>query len=122
MTEIVQLSRRNFLKLSGAAAAATGLAGTGVKTAFAQDSGGPTYDTMVPTLCEQCVWRCGVLAKIKDGKVHKLDGNPNNAHSNGMLCALAGLPSSLWILPSLILARTPQRHTHCSHNVGTIVS
>ena len=69
MTEIVQLSRRNFLKLSGAAAAAAGLTGTGVKTAFAQESGGLTYDTIVPTLCEQCVWRCGVLAKIKDGKI-----------------------------------------------------
>ena len=87
MTEIVQLSRRNFLKLSGAAAAAAGLTGTGVKTAFAQENGGLTYDTIVPTLCEQCVWRCGVLAKIKDGKIHKLDGNPHNAHSNGMLCA-----------------------------------
>jgi thiosulfate reductase/polysulfide reductase chain A len=87
MTEIVQLSRRNFLKLGGAATAAAGLAGTGARVAFAQESGGPTYDTIVPTLCEQCVWRCGVYAKIKDGKIVKLDGNPNNAHSNGMLCA-----------------------------------
>jgi thiosulfate reductase / polysulfide reductase chain A len=86
MTEIVQLSRRNFLKLSGATLATAGLASTGVKVALAQENG-LTYDTIVPTLCEQCVWRCGVLAKIKDGKIHKLDGNPANAHSNGKLCA-----------------------------------
>jgi thiosulfate reductase/polysulfide reductase chain A len=89
MTEFVQLSRRNFLKLSGATAAAAGLANVGIRTALADGvtPGTLTYDTIVPTLCEQCVWRCGVYAKIKNGKVVKLDGNPNNAHSNGMLCA-----------------------------------
>jgi len=87
MTEIVQFSRRNFLKLSGASMAAAGLASSGVKVALAQEDGGQTYDKIVPTLCEQCVWRCGVYAKVKDGKLVKLDGNPNNAHSNGMLCA-----------------------------------
>ena len=86
MTEIVQLSRRGFLKLSGAAAIATGLAGTGVKVALAQDIG-LTYDKLTPTMCEMCVWRCGLYAKIKDGRVHKLEGNPNNPHSNGKLCA-----------------------------------
>src|SRR5512135_3283240 len=89
MTEIVQLSRRNFLKLSGATAAAAGLANVGIHTAFADGvtPGTLTYDEMVPTLCEQCVWRCGLYAKIKNGRVVKLDGNPNNPHSNGKLCA-----------------------------------
>ena len=86
MTEIVQLSRRSFLKLSGATMLAAGLASTGVKVALAQESG-LTYDKIVPTMCEQCVWRCGVLAKVKDGKVVKLDGNPRHPHSNGKLCA-----------------------------------
>ena len=44
------------------------------------------FDREVYTLCEQCVWRCGVRAKVLDGKVYKLDGNPNHPHSNGMLC------------------------------------
>ena len=89
MTEIVQLSRRNFLRLSGATAAAAGLASVGVNTALASGvtPGTLTYDKLVPTMCEQCVWRCGLYAKIKDGKVVKLDGNPNNPHSNGKLCA-----------------------------------
>ena len=38
------------------------------------------------TLCEQCVWRCGVRAKVKADKLVKLDGNPFHPHSNGMLC------------------------------------
>jgi thiosulfate reductase/polysulfide reductase chain A len=33
-----------------------------------------------------CVWRCGVLAKVVNGKVVKLDGNPEQPHSNGKLC------------------------------------
>ena len=89
MTEIVQLTRRNFLKLSGATIAAAGLASVGVGTALADGvtPGTLTYDRIVPTMCEQCVWRCGLYAKVKDGKVIKLDGNPNNPHSNGKLCA-----------------------------------
>ena len=56
--------------------------------AAARPTGGPlTYDQIVPTMCEQCVWRCGVWAKVRDGKVVKLDGNPFHPHSNGRLCA-----------------------------------
>ncbi len=44
------------------------------------------FDREVYTLCEQCVWRCGLRAKVLNGKVYKLDGNPYHPHSNGMLC------------------------------------
>ena len=37
-------------------------------------------------MCEMCVWRCGVLAKVKDGRVVKLEGNPDHPHSLGKLC------------------------------------
>jgi thiosulfate reductase/polysulfide reductase chain A len=37
-------------------------------------------------MCEMCVWRCGLLAKVKDGRVVKLEGNPDHPHSNGKLC------------------------------------
>ncbi|MCL4393960.1 MAG: molybdopterin-dependent oxidoreductase [Chloroflexi bacterium] len=91
-----QVSRREFLGLSTAALG--GLALSSVPLApWLLGSGTPasrgnanlppvTFDREVYTLCEQCVWRCGVRAKIKDGKVYKLDGNPNHPHSNGMLC------------------------------------
>ena len=42
---------------------------------------------IIPSMCEMCVWRCGVLAKVKDGRVVKLDGNPDHPHSKGKLCA-----------------------------------
>jgi thiosulfate reductase/polysulfide reductase chain A len=85
--EIVQLTRRSFLKLSGASMAAVGVASLNWGSAKAAAQDGLTYDKIVPTMCEQCVWRCGVWAKVKDGKLVKLDGNPFHPHSNGKLCA-----------------------------------
>lgn len=41
----------------------------------------------IPTMCEMCVWRCGVRAKVENGRVTKLEGNPEHAHSLGNLCA-----------------------------------
>ena len=84
------LSRRDFLKMGGAAAA--GLAvGAFVPASVAQearDAGtiNAQGDGEIATLCEMCVWRCGVLAKVKNGKVVKLDGNPEQPHSKGKLC------------------------------------
>ena len=44
------------------------------------------FDREVATLCEMCVWRCGVRAKVKDERIYKLEGNPFHPHSRGMLC------------------------------------
>lgn len=41
----------------------------------------------IPTMCEMCVWRCGVQAKVENGRVTKLEGNPEHPHSLGNLCA-----------------------------------
>ena len=40
----------------------------------------------IPSMCEMCVWRCGLLAKVEAGRVVKLEGNPDHPHSNGNLC------------------------------------
>lgn len=87
--EIIQLTRRGFLQGATATLGAVGLAGIGVHAAAAApvQVGSLTYDKIVSTMCEMCVWRCGVWAKLLNGKVVKLDGNPFNPHSNGRLCA-----------------------------------
>ncbi len=84
------ISRRDFLKLGAAAGAAlaTGsLLPAPVAEAARQagflDSKGDGY---IPSMCEMCVWRCGLIAKVKDGRVVKLDGNPEHPHSRGNLC------------------------------------
>ena len=72
------LSRRDFLKIGGAAAA-TLAAGSFIPPQVASaareagliDANGDGY---ISTMCEMCVWRCGVLAKVKDGKVVNAGG------------------------------------------------
>ncbi|HEY3310413.1 MAG TPA: molybdopterin-dependent oxidoreductase [Anaerolineales bacterium] len=85
------ISRRDFLKLGGMAAAVVSagsfLAPQVAKAAREAGLIDPNGDGYIPTMCEMCVWRCGVLAKVKDGKVVKLEGNPEHPHSNGKLCA-----------------------------------
>jgi thiosulfate reductase/polysulfide reductase chain A len=84
------LSRRDFLKLGGAAATALAV-GSLIPPQVAQaardagllDSAGDGY---IASTCEMCVWRCGLLARVKDGRVVKLDGNPDHPHSRGNLC------------------------------------
>ncbi len=83
-------SRRDFLKLGAAGLGAATLGGfvppLAAKAALQDrllDASGNGY---VPSLCEMCVWRCGLLAKVNDGRVVKLEGNPDHPHSKGKLC------------------------------------
>ena len=39
------------------------------------------------TTCDMCPWRCGVIVKSVNGQVVKIDGNPSDPKSRGMLCA-----------------------------------
>jgi len=84
------LSRRDFLKLGAASAGAlaVGQMLPPMAAKAARESGllNAVGDGVISTMCEMCVWRCGVLAKIVDGRVVKLDGNPEHPHSRGNLC------------------------------------
>ena len=85
------ISRRDFLKLGGmmAGAVALGMLIPPEVASAARKAGllNAQGDGIIPTTCEMCVWRCGVLAKVKDGRVVKLEGNANHPHSRGRLCA-----------------------------------
>jgi len=84
------ISRRDFLKLGAASAGAfaVGQMLPAKVVQAARESGvlNAAGDGTISTMCEMCVWRCGVLAKIVDGRVVKLDGNPEHPHSRGNLC------------------------------------
>jgi len=84
------ISRRDFLKLGGMAAGALALGklippevASAARQAGLLDASDSGY---IPTMCEMCVWRCGVLAKVENGRVVKLEGNPEHPHSRGKLC------------------------------------
>jgi len=85
----IQMKRRTFIKMAGSAAAGVGLAGglggTMLKAAIQETTiTGDTKD--VATFCELCFWKCGMIAKVKNGRVVKLDGSPKHPLANGRLC------------------------------------
>jgi anaerobic selenocysteine-containing dehydrogenase len=84
------VDRRTFLKVSGAAASAAMASDLFTASrARAVEAGGAalrtgefdpdpleTADDIIYTVCQMCHSRCGVRAKVKEGILIKLDGNP----------------------------------------------
>lgn len=85
------LSRRNFLKATSAAgmtAALGGLALTGLTDDPTKAHADETGETkIIHTCCAGCVGRCGVLAHVQNGRVVKLEGDPDHVYSKGNICA-----------------------------------
>jgi len=82
------LSRRRFLKISSGAAgltAAGGFAGPNWSELLAAPLPGDEIRT-VPTFCDICFWKCGAIAYTKNGKLWKVEGNPEDPLSRGRLC------------------------------------
>jgi thiosulfate reductase/polysulfide reductase chain A len=86
-----KLNRRDFIKITSAVAAGAA-AGSGAVTNWWGLDKPLVHDPMtdgdrvVPTFCELCFWKCGVLAHVKNGRVTKITGNPDHPLSNGHLC------------------------------------
>ena len=83
----VKVSRRRFLQISaatfGAATGGTLIAGAANGSAEApQEKGIRT----VATTCDVCFWKCGAIATVRDGKLWKIEGNPDDPLSRGRLC------------------------------------
>ncbi|GAB4501681.1 MAG: molybdopterin-dependent oxidoreductase [Anaerolineales bacterium] len=87
------LSRRDFLKMSGAAAATTAALGAlkNVLTAQAATESAGSVTTaadekIVASTCHLCSAGCGILVRVANGKVVKLEGNPMHPVNTGSLC------------------------------------
>jgi thiosulfate reductase/polysulfide reductase chain A len=81
------VTRREFIKLAGVLAG-SGIGGSGLlSSALASETSLSQAEITVATSCEMCHWCCGAIAKVVDGKVVKLDGNPDHPNSRGKLCA-----------------------------------
>ena len=84
------LSRRRFIKISsatfGLAAAGGALAGASKAKRGAPAGPRETGIRTVPTFCDICFWKCGAIAYVKDGRLWKIEGNPDDPLSRGRLC------------------------------------
>lgn len=94
-------TRRRFIQIGAAATAVA--AGSGLGTNWwglrAHELPDPQTDgdRIVPSFCELCFWKCGVLAHVKDGRVTKVVGNPAHPLSKGRLCPRGtGAPGLLY--------------------------
>lgn len=84
----MKLSRRNFLKLTGAAAAASALAGAGYKSRVEAAQGIRIhYGREIPTICTFCGVGCGILCHVRDGVVINTEGDPDHPINEGTLCS-----------------------------------
>jgi thiosulfate reductase/polysulfide reductase chain A len=83
------MSRRDFFRASGlVAAGAVGgpaLLG-GLTKARAASPARPAWESRF-SACDMCFNKCGLIARVEDGVITKLDPNPKFLKSRGMLCA-----------------------------------
>ena len=83
-----RLSRREFLKGTALVAGST-LLPTGLVRAQRRPTTwhGRERVTEIPSTCEMCFWRCGIIGEVKDGRLVKIKGNPWHPNNQGKICA-----------------------------------
>ena len=98
--DLSKLSRRTLLKataVTGSAAAVSHFSGGLV--ADAQANGGSAAANIkaeahvVKTSCRACIHDCAILAHVRNGRIVKIEGNPESIMNQGAVCpkALAGI-------------------------------
>jgi thiosulfate reductase/polysulfide reductase chain A len=80
------LSRRRFLKITGASAGAAAVSGSALGLLRKAHAGLESGLRQVPTFCDICFWKCGAIATVRDGVLWKIEGNPDDPLSHGRLC------------------------------------
>ena len=87
------IKRRDFLKVVGVSSAGAGIAGCTngeveklLPYVTPPENITPGVATWYTTVCGECPAGCGVWARTREGRVVKLEGNPNHPISQGALC------------------------------------
>ncbi len=87
------IDRRGFFRIVGVTSAAAAAAACGKTTeailpyVVPPQHVVPGVATYFATVCRECPAGCGVLAKSREGRVVKLEGNPDHPVNAGALCA-----------------------------------
>ena len=92
----MKISRRDLLKMGGGAGVAIALGGGVWKWSQLPSTdkpNAPGVERWIPTVCAQCMGGCGILARVIDGWVVNIVGNPLHPVSRGTLCpkGIAGI-------------------------------
>lgn len=83
-----RISRRRFLQGTATAGAVlASLSSVSLIAAEKKVGKGPDSVSYAQNWCEMCFWKCGLTAKVINGKVRKLEGQPGCPSNYGKLCA-----------------------------------
>ena len=90
---MLKMNRRTFIKVSGGTAAAVATAPSLLK-AMEVELGGKDFSPVtyaerqaIPITCHVCNIQDGAIAFVENGRIVKLEGNPEHVSTRGRLCA-----------------------------------
>lgn len=81
------VTRRNFLKLSGATAAGSFLGGASLMTGCSVGPNKLKGASESTTICPYCGVGCGLIVSTRDGKIINIEGDPDHPINQGSLCS-----------------------------------
>ncbi|NNM83202.1 MAG: molybdopterin-dependent oxidoreductase [Burkholderiales bacterium] len=93
------INRRDFLKVLGLGGGSLALAGCGntdirsgdeviMPNVSPEDFVVPGLSVFYASTCTQCGSACGVMGRVREGRVLKMEGNPESRISGGKICGL----------------------------------
>jgi len=93
----MDVSRRGFLKISGAVLTTSGL-GLSLKSVSAYAE--PlkiAYSKETTTICPFCSVGCGIIVATRRGRVINTEGDPDHPINRGALCSKGGSVYQMWV-------------------------
>lgn len=87
------LSRRSFIKLAATAGAAAAIPGCEpaarhlIPYVVPDENVIPGMPSFYASVCGECSAGCGIVGRVREGRVIKLEGNPLDPISDGSICA-----------------------------------
>ena len=82
----MDITRRGFLKISGATALAGGVGVSLQPGAARAQASKLVYTKETTTICPYCAVGCGIIVQTRDGRIVNSEGDPDHPINEGALC------------------------------------
>ncbi len=82
----MEMTRRAFLGISGAAALAGGVSVSFPSDAAPAQTSKIVYNKETTTICPYCGVGCGIIVQTRDGRIVNTEGDPDHPINEGALC------------------------------------